>query len=86
MIDLVISANQRLHASILKLPTFGIDGTPINYDEMDGLLSNEVEGLGLCIISLGDVRKGIAAYSALLRRYALHVRMRTYMIAQLCCC
>jgi hypothetical protein len=53
---------------------------------MDGLFSNEVEGIGLCIISLGDVRKGIAAYSALLRRYALHVRMRTYVIAQLCCC
>ena len=45
-------------------------------DPLEVYSSKEISGLGLCVTSLGDIHKGLKAYSSLLKRYALHVSVR----------
>jgi hypothetical protein len=64
--NLVRSAYQRLLH-------FQIATTGTEKDPLEAYSVLEVTGLGLCLLSSGDLNKAVKAYSALLRRYSLHV-------------
>ena len=44
-------------------------------DPLEAYTSLEVQGLGLCVVFGKDMLKGQKAYSAMLHKYALHVRL-----------
>lgn len=46
-------------------------------DPLGAYTSQDVPGLGLCVVLGKDIYKGQKAYSAMLQKYALHVRLNT---------
>ena len=64
LLDQVIDARQRLLNSSQEL--HGADNRQL-------VTALAVAGLGRCVSSIGDIKQAVDAYSALIRRYALHV-------------
>lgn len=65
--DIVLTARNALLAASNQY------GNMPGRDPLQAYSSREIPGLGLCLLSPGDLAKGIKAYTSLLKRYALHV-------------
>lgn len=66
---------------LVRIAKYSLDdalkGLGSKADPLGAYTSQDVPGLGLCMVLGKDILKGQKAYSAMLRKYALHVRLIT---------